>query len=696
MFGVYMNLRFVIGLLLVFSLNLINAQEINIEDVLSEELIEEILNETDGSIDFTTLMSDLSAYINSPININTATADELHGLHLLNDFQIHSLLEYRKENGNILSVFELQYIYGFDKKIIKSILPFISFKENLEEDLSLKNALKYGKHRVFVRSQKIIQEQLGYSSISDSLLQLSPNSRYSGSQYKIYARYQYQCQKKLSFGFTTENDPGEELFAGSNSKGFDFYSAHLKINDIGRFKTIALGDYHAKFGQGLAFWSGVAFGKSSNVMLAKKYSEGIKKYSSVDENQFLRGVSTTIDLGKFDISLFYSVKQIDGNISKYDSIAERPLEFSSFQQTGYHRTSSEISDEDAIRESVLGTHVDYRTGNFKIGATAVNFQYDANMTSSSDLYKLYSFQDNQASLFSLDYDWHKKNFNFFGETSYNVNGSYATLNGLQTNLLSDASLSIIYRDYSKEYFSPYSNALAEGSGTSNEKGVMSGIEIKSFKNIKISAYYDQFLFPWLTFNASSPSKGYEYLFQINYYINDQFEAYVQYKNENKEVDYTSEMNNLAMLTNREKTRMRFHFSYFVIPQIKFQNRIEYSLYSLQDIKEKGFMTYQDISWRKKLSPLSFSLRYIIFDTDSYNSRIYLYENDLLYTFSFPSMYDKGTRTYFLLKYNPNSLISFQIKYGITIYSDKEVISSGLNEISGNKKSELKAQLVMKF
>ena len=128
-----MNTRFIISLLLIFFINIINAQEINIEDVLSEELIEEILNETDGSIDFTTLMSDLSAYINSPININNTNADELRNLHLLNDFQIHSILEYIKENGNILSVFELQYIYGFDKKIIKSILPFISFKESFED-----------------------------------------------------------------------------------------------------------------------------------------------------------------------------------------------------------------------------------------------------------------------------------------------------------------------------------------------------------------------------------------------------------------------------------------------------------------------------------------------------------------------------------------------------------------------------------
>jgi len=41
-------------------------------------------------------------------------------------------------------------------------------------------------------------------------------------------------------------------------------------------------------------------------------------------------------------------------------------------------------------------------------------------------------------------------------------------------------------------------------------------------------------------------------------------------------------------------------------------------------------------------------------------------------------------------------LTFWVKYGITIYSDKETVSSGYTEIQGNQKSEIKLQLRWKF
>jgi len=96
------------------------------------------------------------------------------------------------------------------------------------------------------------------------------------------------------------------------------------------------------------------------------------------------------------------------------------------------------------------------------------------------------------------------------------------------------------------------------------------------------------------------------------------------------------------------------------------------------------------------SPLSFSFRYGIFDTDSYNSRIYAYENDVLYTFTIPAYYNRGTRTYLTLRYKIKKGIDIWLRYGLTYYDNLNVISSGLEEIQGNHKSEIKAQIRFKF
>lgn len=131
----------------------------------------------------------------------------------------------------------------------------------------------------------------------DSLRQ---NSKvYLGSPWKLYTRYRFQYRRNISFGVTAEKDEGEEFFKGTQKQGFDFYSAHLFLRDIGPVKALALGDFQAQFGQGLVFSSGLSFSrKSAYTMNIKRNAVGLAPYASVNENQFLRGAGITMDLGK--------------------------------------------------------------------------------------------------------------------------------------------------------------------------------------------------------------------------------------------------------------------------------------------------------------------------------------------------------------------------------------------------------------
>jgi len=108
------------------------------------------------------------------------------------------------------------------------------------------------------------------------------------------------------------------------------------------------------------------------------------------------------------------------------------------------------------------------------------------------------------------------------------------------------------------------------------------------------------------------------------------------------------------------------------------------------------MMYQDIKFKPMFSKLSFSLRYTYFNTKSYDSRIYAYENDVLYGYSIPSFYGNGKKIYLLLKYNIVKNTDLWIKISETIYDDRDVIKSGWDEIEGNKLTELKIQLRYKF
>ncbi len=108
------------------------------------------------------------------------------------------------------------------------------------------------------------------------------------------------------------------------------------------------------------------------------------------------------------------------------------------------------------------------------------------------------------------------------------------------------------------------------------------------------------------------------------------------------------------------------------------------------------MIFQDIQYSPRSFPLNLSARIAWFNTESYNSRIYAYENDLLYTFSVPAFFGKGLRNYLNLKYKISEKTEIWFKMANTWQSGAESISSGYNEITGPHKTEVKFQLRLKM
>ena len=93
----------------------------------------------------------------------------------------------------------------------------------------------------------------------------------------------------------------------------------------------------------------------------------------------------------------------------------------------------------------------------------------------------------------------------------------------------------------------------------------------------------------------------------------------------------------------------------------------------------------------KISPLFSRQDYAIYD-----SRIYTYESDVLYGYSIPSYYRKGSKIYFVAKCNIIQNLDFWLRIAQTTYNDREVLKSGWDEIEGNKMTEIKLQLRYKF
>jgi hypothetical protein len=111
--------------------------------------------------------------------------------------------------------------------------------------------------------------------------------------------------------------------------------------------------------------------------------------------------------------------------------------------------------------------------------------------------------------------------------------------------------------------------------------------------------------------------------------------------------------------------------------------------------EEGFLIFTEGIF-KPASFLSANIRLQYFETSGFNSRIYAYENDVLFSYSIPGFFDNGFRYYCNLNYDVNRKLTVWLRWAQTVYRNKNVIGSGLDEIAGNRRSEIKLQGLYKF
>ena len=664
------------------------------------EKLEDIAEQTDMQLDYTDLLENLSYYLKHPINLNNTSNEELSNLFFLNEIQINNLLLHIEKNGKLISIQELQSVSGFDPETINKLLPYVYVSSTIKtRHFSAKEMFANGNNQLMMRYSQILEEQKGYSEITDSALSESPNSRYLGSPQKLYAKYRFKYYNNVSFGVTAEKDAGEEFFKGSQKNGFDFTSAHLYFKDFGIVKALAIGDYQVQFGQGLTLWTGLSFGKSSDGTGIKKNGQGISPYTSVNENLYMRGVGTTLGLKDFELSMFYSNKKIDGNVSigQFDSLNSEDYYTFTLQQTGLHSTPNEVADKDAIGEKTFGGHICYKKQNLNIGATAFRTEYSGIMQPQFQLYNQFRFIGINNTNIGVDYSYVYKNLNFFGEVSQSENKGRALLSGVLMSIDQNVTLSVLYRNYSKDYIGLFSSAFSESTLPANESGVYTGINIKPHRSITINAYIDNISFPWLKFRVDAPSKQLDYLVQMNWKPSKKMEMYVRYRQSNKALNDSDPDDIIDFTTSTLKQNYRYNASFKVTSTVSLKNRVEFTKYIKGNTApQNGYIIYQDIVYKKIKSPFSFSFRYALFDAESYDCRLYTYETDVLYSYSIPAFYNKGTRVYLTTRYSVSRNIDIWLRFAQTSYSNINSMGSGLTEIVGNKKSEIKAQLRIKF
>jgi len=633
-------------------------------------------------------LQQMQHFIKDPINLNNADESDLMELKIINGLQIQNLFSYRNLLGKFINIYELQAVPGWNIFMIKKILPYVTVNDEPKLFTSLTSRLKSGEKSVLARITQTLERSKGY--LLDRNI---TKNYYPGSPQKLFIRYKYSFKNLLQYGVTAEKDAGEQFFKGAQKTGFDFYSAHFFVKDVGVIKSLALGDFIVNFGQGLTQWMGLAFKKSADVLNIKRQQDVLRPYNSAGEIFFHRGAGISLQKKFLQATAFVSYRKVDANFV-VDTLNNEDF-VSSLQTSGYHRTKSEVADKNIQRQVTFGGNVSFTKNNFHAGLNGVHYNFKYPINKSDGLYNKYALSGNSWGNYSIDYSYTFNNMHFFGEAATTERYDKAFINGLLISTDAKVDMSFLYRKISKGYQSLYTNAFTESTFPTNENGFYAGISINPSDVFRIDAYTDLYNFPWLKYRVDKPSTGNDYLLQVTYKPNKQTEIYSRYHSERKAINYNPAELVLNPVLIRPKQNWRSQLSYKLNTTVTFRTRAEIQWYDKKGVApEQGFLMYADIIYKPLQKPYSGNIRLQYFETDSYNSRIYAYENDVLYSFSIPAFYGKGYRYYLNLNYDITRKISIWLRTAETIYPDKNFIGTGLDEIKGNKKTEVKLQTII--
>lgn len=692
-----------IGILVLLVVHQSKSQTYRKDEINIENFIEELFGMQRSDENYEDLYESLLQVFLNPINLNKTNAEELKSIFILTPAQVNSFVLYQNQFGKFISIYELQAIPDFDLETIYKLLPFVVLDDSEKMQGSLKERVLSSKDAYFIfRQNRVWETRKGYT-LPDTLGNGGLTSRFLGDPNNLYGRFRIQHSKDFSLGFTIDKDSGEQFIWNPNSKryGFNFLSYHFTLYNQGNFKAISVGDFQMQTGQGLVFGAGFGVGKGvETITTVRRSTIGIRPYTAALEFGFFRGMAASYKAGPLNITLMASNAPRDGNLQiQLDTLETDEEIITSLQSSGLHRTATEITYKNRIREKNLGANVHYqsRKRDFQIGVNSLYTQFSQAFQRNRQVYNQYEFYGKANHLHSLYFAYNYQNYFFFGETAISRSGGKGSVLGMMSSLHPKLGFSVLWRRFDRDFHSFYGNAFSEGTRPINEHGLYFGLNYKPNQKITWSVYYDYFRFPWLKYRVYAPSAGNEWLTRFTYSPSRKILLFAQIREESKARNISELPINFQsgyQLSQGKKWNYAFNLDYSLDKHWSIKSRIMSSRFDFNNKTTRGFAISQDINvdyekWR-------LSGRIVLFDTEDYDNRQFIYERNVLWLFSIPALNGQGMRYYLLGQYKISPKLSFWARIGRTIFTDREVIGSGLQEINGNKITETVFQLQYQF
>ena len=687
-------------LLLLLTMLLSTPLRAQQEDDIWQDLLEQWAdhNETESIPD--DLVEQLTLLREQPLNLNDTNSDIIYLLPFLTDYHVDAIKAYIQQNGEMASLAELHNISAFDTITIRLVSLFaIVAPVPHRASQTLKDILSHGHSSVVLGTKTTRPKSRGYLDGS-----------YLGDPFRLYARYQFKYNDHISFLLAADKDAGEPLLATPyRLTPFDYYSYHLMISDIGSVKRFVVGKYHLQFGQGLTLWSGFAPWMSGSMPL-RRYGQGIRPASAFCEYGFLNGAAATLRLPlQMEVTLFLSHVRRDATGA--DTVAPTDLfaddysgaAYQSIYQSGYHRTTTEISKKRLLPETLYGAHLQWRHRNLLVGATAYATHFASPIVPANYVYNAFAFSGQDNFNAGIDATYRYRRMLLFGEVAlaHNRNSSsyddipLAALAGFQFRLNANNSLSAAWRHGAPSYHNLHANSIGQSDNVQNEKGICFSLESRLPGNIILNGYADIFRFPWMRYRIYSPSTGADLRLTLSKDIAPHTTLSAQYRYKESQRNSDAERYYVEQTCRQQ---LLLSLDYKPSDCWRLLSRVAMTRFSCEEHPtQNGFVALQQIEYHSSsVRPFTLAARLALFDVSGYDARLFTYENELQYEYSVPMLTGQGIRFFILYRQQLGTNIRVSFKYSLSYYPENENISSGYNLIEGNKRHEFKLQLNLKF
>lgn len=701
--------RFLYLILILSACSCVLAQEEERQALFWEQYLTELYeNDEEAAWNMEEAHEHLMELSQQPLDINKVEVDELISIPGLPVDQASDIIRYREKYGRFRTMDELNMIASIDDRQQRYITSFMRVYDDAAKwyrGEQLKRNIRNISHTFLATAAIPTYYRAGdkgaTSGGSEGVNKYA--NTYLGDPTKHSLRYSLTMGQNVKLNLAGAKTAGEPFFGNGNGMGYDTYAFNISLKRIGIFRHIIVGQFKAQFGMGLVLNNSFTLGKQGMMSSVGRLTNTFSPHSSTSDSKHLQGIAATVDLGRMQLSSFYSYRYIDATLNDDGST------ISTILTSGDHRTVKEMEKKNNATQMTEGVHLRYgdvtKKGlDWMVGAsflhTSLNRNLDptyskADTISDGKMYRMFYPRGSRFWNVAVDYRIRWRDIIFAGETASSGTGSLATINSILWRTSSSVTLTALQRYYQHDYTALYASAFSDGGMVQNESGIYAGIKWVAMKRLVIDAYTDFAYFPWLRYRVSNTSYSWDNSITATYTLPRwTFAARYRLKTRQRDLTMTDdEGTKLKQLAEKTDQRLRLTASY-TGNRWSSKTQVEGCMLRFDDVSN-GVMVSQTLSYDiNKVFSVYASGAY--FNTDDYDSRLYTYEKGMLYSFAYSAFYGRGLRASMLLKANVSRAFTAQVKVGHTHYYDRDVIGTAERQIFSNHQTDIDLQVKVKL